>query len=153
MKLTSILAFCLLTATFAAAGEDAAIEEDIRELVLQFNKQYEDNELDAYFAHYADDVTQWWEEGRVRLADYKKEWYDLIENGGGVEKATVSDLQVQVGPSGDTAVATYKVDVITRQPDGERTSETALETDVWFKRSGKWQIAHLHYNSKPTELK
>ena len=152
MKLTSAFVFCFLSICSVSAAENEAVEKKIMQLTLLFNQQYEDNDLDGYFSHYADDVTQWWPEGRVSLADYKKEWYDLIGNGGRVETAIVSDLQVQVGPSGDTAVATYKLDVTTRQPDGTQTGETALESDVWFKRDGKWRIAHLHYNSKPTEV-
>ncbi|MEE9263193.1 MAG: nuclear transport factor 2 family protein [Vicinamibacteria bacterium] len=151
MKPTGALILSVFLACSASAAENEAVQKEITELVLKFNEEYKNNNLDAYFSYYADDVTQWWPEGRVSLADYKKQWYELIANGGGVEKNVISDLQVQVGPSGDSAVATYRLDVITRQPNGERTEETALETDVWFKRNGKWQVAHLHYNSKPVE--
>ncbi len=151
MKPTGALILSVFLAFSASAAENEAVQKEITELVLKFNEEYKNNNLDAYFSYYADDVTQWWPEGRVSLADYKKQWYELIANGGGVEKNVISDLQVQVGPSGDSAVATYRLDVITRQPNGERTEETALETDVWFKRNGKWQVAHLHYNSKPVE--
>ena len=151
MKPTGALILSVFLAFSASAAENEAVQKEITELVLKFNEEYKNNNLDAYFSYYADDVTQWWPEGRVSLADYKKQWYELIANGGGVEKNVISDLQVQVGPSGDSAVATYRLDVITRQPNGERTGETALETDVWFKRNGKWQVAHLHYNSKPVE--
>lgn len=151
MKPTGALILSVFLAFSASAAENEAVQKEITELVQKFNEEYKNNNLDAYFSYYADDVTQWWPEGRVSLADYKKQWYELIANGGGVEKNVISDLQVQVGPSGDSAVATYRLDVITRQPNGERTGETALETDVWFKRNGKWQVAHLHYNSKPVE--
>ena len=151
MKPTGALILSVFLACSASAAENEAVQKEITELVQKFNEEYKNNNLDAYFSYYADDVTQWWPEGRVSLADYKKQWYELIANGGGVEKNVISDLQVQVGPSGDSAVATYRLDVITRQPNGERTGETALETDVWFKRNGKWQVAHLHYNSKPVE--
>jgi ketosteroid isomerase-like protein len=141
----------LLIFPSASAGQEQNIEREIRELVLQFNADYESNNLEPYFAHYADDLTQWWPEGRVSLAQYKKQWQELIANGGGVEQNVVSDLQVQVGPSGDTAVASYQVDVVTRTPDGMRSKESAMETDVWFKRNGKWQIVHLHYDPRPVE--
>jgi hypothetical protein len=38
------------------------------------------------------------------------------------------------------------VDVVTRQVGGKKTRE-AFETDVWYKRDGKWKIVQ-HYNSK-----
>jgi ketosteroid isomerase-like protein len=144
-------AFLLLSflAVAASTGQEQNVEQEIRELVLQFNKDYEENNLEPYFAHYADDLTQWWPEGRVTLTQYKKQWQELIASGGGVEQNVVSDLRVQVGPSGDTAVASYKVDVVTRTPEGKRNMESAMETDVWFKRNGRWQIVHLHYNPRP----
>jgi ketosteroid isomerase-like protein len=85
----------------------------------------------------------------VTLTQYKKQWQELIASGGGVEQNVVSDLRVQVGPSGDTAVASYKVDVVTRTVEGKRNAESAMETDVWFKRNGRWQIVHLHYHPSP----
>ena len=148
MKSTFAFLFLLIFAS-ASAGQEQNIEREVRELVLQFNADYEEDDLEPYFAHYADDLTQWWPEGRVSLAQYKKQWQELIANGGGVEQNVVSDLQVQVGPSGDTAIASYRVDVVTRTPEGERNKESAMETDVWFKRNGKWQIVHLHYNPRP----
>ena len=121
---------------------------EIEKLEVAFNGAYERNELDDYFSYYADDATMWFESGRVSLADYKKSWYELIQGGGGVEKNALSDIRVQVSPGGDAAVATYVVDVVTRQADGTKTKEQAYETDVWYKRDGKWKIVHLHYNSK-----
>jgi ketosteroid isomerase-like protein len=135
-----------LSGAAGSATADAAVE--IKALVIAFNAAYERNELDTYFSYYAEDCSQWFESGRVSLADYKKDWYQLIGNGGGVEKNALSDIQVQVGPSGDVAVATYALEVVTRSANGKKTKERAWETDVWFRRDGKWNIAHLHYNSK-----
>ncbi len=137
--------FVLLAA--AGAAQDSTVKE-IEKLEVAFNGAYERNELDAYFSYYADDVTMWFESGRVSLADYKKDWYALFKGGGGVEKNALSDMRVQVSPGGDSAIATYKLDVLTRQADGKKTKELAYETDVWFKRDGKWKLAHVHYNSK-----
>ena len=47
-----------------------------------------------------------------------------------------------------TMIATYAIDVLTRQADGKKTREKAWETDVWFKRDGKWKLVHVHYNSR-----
>ena len=135
----------LLTAAGAAQQTTAG---EIEKLVVAFNQAYERNDLEEYFSYYADDVTQWFATGRVSLADYKKDWYALIRGGGGVEKNALSDIQVQVSPGGDAAVATYVLDVVTRQVGGKKTKERAFETDVWYKRDGKWKIAHIHYNAK-----
>jgi ketosteroid isomerase-like protein len=137
--------FLLLAAEGAAQSQTAS---EIEKLVVAFNQAYERNDLEEYFSYYADDVTQWFESGRADLAGYKKSWYELIQAGGGVEKNALSDIRVQVSPGGDAAVATYAVDVVTRQADGKKIQERAFETDVWYKREGKWKIVHLHYNSK-----
>lgn len=135
----------------ASAAPQDAVETKVRDLVVAFNDAYARNDLDVYFDFYDPGATQWWESGRVSVADYKKQWYALIEGGGGVEKNELSDIRVQVGPSGDTAVATYRVDVTTRASDGTRSHESAWETDVWFERDGRWKVVHLHYNSRPAD--
>jgi len=137
----------LLLAAGGAVQTDKTAKE-VEELVVAFNQAYERNDLEKYFSYYADDVTQWFETGRAELAGYKKSWHELIQGGGGVEKNTLSDIRIQVSPGGDAAVATYVVDVVTRAADGKKTKERAYETDVWYKRDGKWKIVHLHYNSK-----
>ena len=137
-----------VASTFAASAEEAAVEEVIKHVVA-FNGAYERNELDAYFAYYSEDATLWFDSGRVKLADYKKDWHKLIEDGGGVVKNAISDLNVQMGPGDTTAVATYQLDVETRMPDGNITKDHAHETDVWFLGNGQWLIAHIHYTVEP----
>jgi ketosteroid isomerase-like protein len=137
-----------LSLLLSTTAEKPATASEIEKLEAAFNGAYERNQLDEYFSYYADDATLWFESGRVNLADYKKDWYALIKGGGGVEKNTLSDVRVQVSPGGDSAIATYAIDVLTRQADGKKTKEKAWETDVWFKRDGKWKLVHVHYNSR-----
>jgi len=153
MKTLLLSLAIVATSTFsvsapAASAEDAAVEEVIKHVVA-FNAAYERNELDAYFAYYAEDATLWFDSGRVKLADYKKDWHKLIADGGAVQKNAISDLNVQMGPGDTTAVATYQLDVETRQPDGSVSKEHAHETDVWFLGNGEWLVAHLHYTVEP----
>lgn len=140
--------FSILLLLVSASAQSRTAEDQIRRLEIEFNQAYERNELDKYFSYYADDVTLWFPGGRETLEGYKKEWYGLIGGGGGVEKNEISDMRVQVGPSGDTAIATYAVDVVTRGTDGKKTKEHAVETDVWFKRGSSWKLVHVNYNSK-----
>jgi ketosteroid isomerase-like protein len=138
----------IATALLLLLAAEPSAASEIEKLEVAFNQAYERNDLDLYFAYYADDVTMWFESGRVALADYKKDWYALIQGGGGVEKNAISDMKVQVSSGGDVAIATYALDVLTRQVGGRKTKEQAWETDVWFKRDGKWKLAHVHYNSR-----
>jgi ketosteroid isomerase-like protein len=143
----ALLLFIVLggSACVLAASPGEAPAEEVTAQVRAFNGAYERNELDAYFAYYAPDATLWFNAGRVELADYQRDWRDLIAKGGRVEKNVLTDIQVQMGPDDSTAIATYVVDVATRMPDGQVSTEKAHETDVWFRVDGKWRIAHLHY--------
>lgn len=129
----------------------ASAEQEVREAVIAFNRTYEENDLEAYFSFYLDDATMWFNTDFVAIADYKKDWYELIGNGGGVEKNTLSILRVAVAPDGASAVAAYQLDVQTRMPDGSITRDHSQESDTWFKVDGHWRIAHLHYATQPQE--
>jgi ketosteroid isomerase-like protein len=113
------------------------------------NAAYAANDLPTYFAYYADDFTQWLPEGRTDLPQYKKEWTQFIRSGGKVESDQISDMHVQVGPAGDTVVASYLLHVSTRSPKGQVSDEDFHESDVWFKRDGVWKVVHLHYSPAP----
>lgn len=129
----------------------AAAEQEVREAVVAFNRTYEENDLEAYFSFYLDGATMWFNTDFVAIADYKKDWSEMIGNGGGVEKNTLSILRVVVGPDGNSAVAAYQLDVQTRMPDGNITRDHSQESDTWFKVDGNWRIAHLHYTTQPQE--
>jgi ketosteroid isomerase-like protein len=124
----------------------AKAEEQVRAAVVGANIAYAKNDLPIYWTFYAPDLTQWWPEGRVDLAAYKQQWETFVKDGGRIEQADVSDLVVQIGPSNDTAVASYRLAVTTRQPDGKAATEVMQETDVLFKRLGAWKIVHMHYS-------
>ena len=141
------LAFAVLGPALTAAAQPAApaAEQEVRAFIAAYNADYEKNDLDAYFRAFAPDLTQWFPQGRVDLASYRASWSKYIGAGNRVEKAEVRDLRVQVGPSGDTAVATYVLRVTTRPVKGAVTVEDNQETDVLFKRDGRWAIVHVNY--------
>src|SRR5690606_1414809 len=113
---------CIPAASFAQTPEEAVIDQ-----VMAFNQAYEKNDLDTYFAFYTDDAMLWLEGNHVKLDDYKKDWYELIGKGGGVEKNTITEMNVQMGPGDTIAIVTYGVEVQTRMPDGTVTMDTAHE--------------------------
>ena len=121
-------------------------EAQVRAAVEGANIAYAKNDLPVYWTFYAPDLTQWWPEGRVDLPTYKKQWEKFVKDGGRVEQADVSDLVIQLGPSNDSAVASYRLTVTIRAPDGKATTEVNQETDVLLKRLGAWKIVHLHYS-------
>lgn len=153
MATRSILAGLFVAVTFLFATQSFAqrsqAEQEIVGLEDKMNVIYAANDLPNYFAYYADDFTQWLPEGRTDLPQYKKEWTEFIQGGGRIESNEISDMHVQIGPGGDTAVASYLAHVKTRSQKGKVSDETFHETDVWFKRNGTWKIVHLHYSPAP----
>ena len=150
-----LLAVAALTSICAAPASaqtaNASAEAEVRAAVKGFNQAYEQNLLDEYFGYYGEDASLIFDIDRVDLADYKSQWYQLIAEGGGVLSNSLSDIQVVVDPSGDTAIATYLLEISTRQPDGSINKETASETDVWSNNDGSWQVIHINYSAKPAE--
>jgi ketosteroid isomerase-like protein len=145
MSLT-LVALTLLLQPSSAPDARAKAEEQVRNAVIGANLAYAKNDLPVYWSFYGQDLTQFWPEGRVDLAAYKTQWEKFVKDGGRVEQADVKDLVIQIGPSNDSAVATYLLTVTTRQPDGKAETAVMQETDVLVKRLGAWKVIHLHYS-------
>jgi ketosteroid isomerase-like protein len=143
---------CLVTTLIAfpaMAQQHSPAEVEVRTAIKAFNDAYASNEVDAYFNHYAADAMVYFYGARQDLLAYREEWAEMVEAGGSVEKNELSDLQVQVMPSGDVAVASYFVDYRLREPDGNVSVAKAFESEVWQKIGDDWQIVNLHYSEIP----
>ena len=139
-----LLAAGVLILNANAPGDDA--EKQINDLEVKINGAYEANDLPSYFSYYALDFSQWLPEGRTDLPKYQKDWTRFIQGGAKVESAKFSDLKIQIGPSGDTAVASYVLHVRIRNAKGVVSDEDNQESDVFFKRDGLWKVVFLHYS-------
>jgi ketosteroid isomerase-like protein len=139
--------FVIVLMSFSAMAEHHGAENaDLHAAIKAFDHAYANNDVEKYFSLYADDATVYFGGGaRVDMAAYHEMWIGLMAAGGGVELNEASDIQVQVMPSGDVAIATSFIDNRTRSPDGTTSTSRAFETDVWQKIDGKWQIISLHY--------
>jgi ketosteroid isomerase-like protein len=124
-------------------------EKEVRDLEQKINAAYAANDLPTYFAYYSKDFTQWLPEGRTDLPEYEKMWTDYVKKVARVESVELSDVHVQVGPSGDAAVVSYLLHVKSRTVKGEITEEDNQESDVLFKRDGVWKVEFLHYSAAP----
>lgn len=145
-----LIGLILLTSPLPAAAGQAsaqasAAEQEVRAFIAGYNAAYGRNDLDAYFPSFAPDLTQWYPSGRVDLPSYEASWRKYIGAGNRLEGVEVRDLRVQIGPSGDAAVATYLLRVTERSAKGEVSTEDNQETDVLFKRGGRWVIVHVNY--------
>jgi len=140
-----LLALALPATAGQSSATPAAAEQEVRAFIASYNAAYGRNDLDAYFQSFAPDLTQWYPSGRVDLQSYEASWRKYIGAGNRLEGVEVRDLQVQMGPSGDAAVATYVLRVTERTAKGEVSTEDNQETDVLFKRAGRWVIVHVNY--------
>ena len=129
----------------------AALPSHLHAAIQGFDHAYATNDVEKYFSFYADDALVYVDGSRHDLAAYHEMWTALMEAGGGVELNEMSDLQVQVMPTGDVAIASSFIDNRTRSPDGTTVTSRAFETDVWQKIDGEWKIINLHYSSIPAE--
>lgn len=135
-----------------AAKGPAALEKalaEIREFEERFNKAYEANDLKAYWDCFADDMTQYWQEGRLDLAEYRAFWEKELAAGNRMLEVRTADMVIQVGPSLDSAVAAYRIFTRMRRPDGSISESWNQETDVLFRKNGRWKVVHMHYSDAP----
>lgn len=147
--LTGLIAVLIAIPALAAHHESTEVE--VNAAVVAFNEAYATNDVESYFSYYTDDAMLYFFGARQDVAVYHKDWSEMVDAGGGVEKNDISDLRVQVMPGDEVAVASYFVDNASRSPDGETTTAKAFESDVWQKIDGRWQIVSLHYTEIPPE--
>ena len=148
------LVSCFVTVLMSAcamAGQPGSENVDLHAAIRAFDRAYANNNVEKYFSLYADNATVYFGGARQDVAAYHEMWTALMEAGGGVELNEMSDLQVQVMPSGDVAIATSFIDNRTRAPDGTKSSSKAFETDVWQKIDGQWKIISLHHSGIPAD--
>lgn len=136
-----------LSATIAAQA--ATPEEQVRQVEKDFNAAYAKNDLTKYFSFYADDFRGLFPDGPTTLADYRREWTASVQAGNVLVDFSYTDMQVQVAPSGDAAVASYRATARMRYAGKEPVDEHYYETDVMFKRHGVWKVVEVHYSTVP----
>ncbi|OLE66622.1 MAG: hypothetical protein AUG09_06535 [Acidobacteria bacterium 13_1_20CM_2_68_7] len=150
------LAAALASAGAGAAGPASTGARDrtlaeVKDFTERFNRAYESNDLKAYWEFYADDMTQYWEEGRLDIADYRKYWEKQLADGTKILEVKWAEPAFHISPAGDAAVAAYRIYTRMRHPDGSVAASWHQETDVLFKRDGRWQVVHLHDSPAPGE--
>lgn len=143
--------FALVFSLPAFADDHVSVTAEVAAAVEAFNGAYANNEVEAYFDFYAPDASVYFYGARQDLDAYEDEWTGMVAAGGRVERNALSDLQVQVMPGGEVAVASYFVDYRLRLPDDEISTARAFETEVWKKTGGEWKLVHLHYSEIPED--
>src|SRR5229473_4637118 len=122
MKLSTLYSCALLLFGLPALA-DAGSKADIQQLEQEFNAAYAANDLDKYFGYYSNDAILWFPEGRTDIPSYKKEWTEFVKSGGKILACTMSDKHLRFSPQGDTAIASYLLNVKTQATDKKVTDD------------------------------
>ena len=151
MKKLLIGLVAVLITISAMAAHHGSAEDEVRAVAEAFDKAYATNDIEGYFGYYADGATVFFYGARQDMSAYREEWSAMIDAGGGVEVNEMSDVVIQMMPSGEVAIVTSFINNRTRSAEGEVTNERAFETDVWQKIDGEWKIISLHYTEIPPD--
>jgi ketosteroid isomerase-like protein len=144
-QLTCCLAVLSSMSAVQAANPPTAVEQEIARLEKECNDAYAANNLPKYFSYYTEDAVLFFVNERTTVPAYRKLWTEEVKTKP-LESVKLSDMVIRVMPSGDSAIASYQIEVRTRQPGGGATDEKFFETDVWAHKSDGWKIAHIHYS-------
>jgi ketosteroid isomerase-like protein len=148
-----IVGILFITPDARAQKGVAAAEKEVREVMRQYAAAYGSNDLDKYFAFFADDMTAWWgtngrNDNPTPKAQYQKTYPDSVKKSGGYESCKLDDERVQVSPGADAAIASYKLECIRRNPPpGQQPPVTYQMTSALFKRGNTWKIVHFNWRN------
>lgn len=143
-------AVLILISGGAFAQASAAAKADVEKTVREFVAAYGGGPatLEKYFSYYADDMTVMYAPGRWTKQAYYSFWKPLNDRGGGVAKSAVEDLEVQLSPSNDVAIATFAMPVTRR---GEITANQTRDvvwnmSTTWYKQpDGRWLVKSVSF--------
>ena len=131
----------------AAPGD---VEQEALDFVNSLTAEYAANDLEAYFGHYARDMTVWRPGSRWSWEGYHDLWTETIATSGGVAAAEVSDAQVRVSPLGDAAQVSYLLTADYHGEGGSVSRSIFQMSTTLMKRDGQWKIVHLHFAGLPS---
>ena len=130
-----------------AADAGADVEQEARDFVQSLTDAYLANDVAAYMAHYAMDLTWWGPGGRGSWDAYNDSWTEYVATTGGVAGTEISDVQVHALPSGEAAVASYLLTADYRQEDGSVGTTNWRMSTTLMKRDAEWKVVHLHFSA------
>src|SRR5262249_44171992 len=117
----TILIAALLAAGFlirATHARPVSPEEEVLDVEKKLDAALAANEVALYFSFYAPDFELFDTDGRSTLETARKNWSDFINAGNRVQKTQVSEMHIQISPSQDAAVATYRWRIEVKSKDG-----------------------------------
>ncbi|MDB5687345.1 MAG: hypothetical protein JWR77_1934 [Rhizorhabdus sp.] len=141
-------------APLATAAAPARYEAEVTAAVEALVDAYSRNDHAAYFGTFADDISIFrGPKGRWTKQDYQTAWTGVIARGGGVAKAGIADLRIQMSPAGDAAITTFLMPVKVKFPDvpppDAKTDIVYNMTEIWFRTGRHWSLKHMSWTVQP----
>ena len=145
-----VLVVSIAPGALHAQQPTSEIEQEVAEAVRQFVAAYGANDVEKFFSFQAKDITI------ISMTGGRSEWEGsyqsrLAMRKAGVENtATFENLQIQVLPGGEAAVATFDFHRVRKYPTAEAArgrdpNASYTLTAVWVRRSGNWSIVNIHW--------
>ena len=122
-----------------------ANSEELRSIIRRLPDINNSGDIAAYLAHYAPDVTAYCVGSVMNTDEVRKFSTSLFEGGGKTLDFQIGNRDhLQFSESGDAAIVSYPWRERFHYTDGHQIDTEYYETDVWYRRSGEWKIAHVH---------
>ena len=137
----AVAVVCVALSAWSARAQDSSATATVKALELKLLDCYKHHEVQVFASVLDDDFVITFEDGST----YSKTGYLAYSSSSGthVETAEFHDMRIRM--HGDTAVVTgvYHEKGMDSQKSYEYHDRF---TDVWMKKSGKWQLIAAHYS-------
>lgn len=121
------------------------IEAEIQEVLDRYYEAFRSHDWEAFATPLADDFRYFTDEAVIRS---KGEFLEHLQQSAWRPIShLMSDMRVRFVPLGGMAVATYTME-FRGETDGKETTIIALETAVFERNSGGWQLVHFHSSDR-----
>ncbi len=131
----------------AEVDREAALNE-LRLAIKTFYDAYFAQNWDMYYTFISEDIVLVDKSGDVMdLAEYESRAAQDADSLGELltDSLDFAAVDVRLAPDGNSGIAYSRLPYLYRNSDGEETTITFAETDVWWKIDGSWKVVHIHF--------
>lgn len=121
--------------------------EELRAILRKLPDIYRSGDIDGYLSYYAPDVSANYSGLMANAEGTRKFLKSLFEGSGKTLEFYVGEFQMQFDESNDAAVVSYPWREKFQFGDGHVTDTEYFESDVWFRRDGRWKIVNVHQST------
>jgi ketosteroid isomerase-like protein len=121
--------------------------EELQAIIRKLPAIYRSGDIDSYLEHYAPDISAYYSGTAMTAIEAHQFIKSLFEGGGKTVKFEMTSPLVQFDESTEAAIVSYRWREHFRFNDGHETDTEYYESDVWYRRDGKWKIVNVHQST------